>query len=202
MLKPRYGLAVVLAAVITGGLLFTMQALIASGKSALTDDREFKFLDFVRAQRQEMIERKQQKPEKPPPPKEPPPDMPQPQQDAVDPNVQTIGVAPVLVSADMSIGGFGLAISDGDYLPIVKVAPVYPRRALSRGLEGYVIVEFTVTKTGSVRDPFIVESTSSLFENAALKAVLRFKYKPRIVDGEPIEVAGVQNKITFILEDS
>ncbi len=65
-----------------------------------------------------------------------------------------------------------------------------------------MIVEFTVTKTGSVRDPFIVESTSSLFENAALQAVLRFKYKPRIVDGDPIEVAGVQNKITFELEDS
>lgn len=65
-----------------------------------------------------------------------------------------------------------------------------------------MIVEFTVTKTGSVRDPFIVESTSSLFEKAALKAVLRFKYKPRIVDGEPIEVAGVQNKISFELEDS
>ena len=63
-------------------------------------------------------------------------------------------------------------------------------------------MEFTVTKTGSVRDPFIVESTSSLFENAALKAVLRFKYKPRIVDGDPIEVAGVQNKISFELEDS
>lgn len=202
MLKPRYGLAVVLAAVITGGLLFTMQALIASGQSALTDDREVHFLDFVRTQRQEMVERKQQKPEKPPPPKEPPPDMPQPQQDAVDPNVQTIGVAPVSVSADMSIGGFGLAISDGDYLPIVKVAPAYPRRALQLGLEGHVIVEFTVTKTGSVRDPFIVESTSSLFENAALKAVLRFKYKPRIVDGEPIDVAGVRNQITFVLEDS
>lgn len=195
-------MAVVLAAVVTGGLLFTMQALIASGESALTDDREVHFLDFVRTQRQEMVERKQQKPEKPPPPKEPPPDMPQPQQDAVDPNVQTIGVAPVSVSADMSIGGFGLAISDGDYLPIIKVAPIYPRRALSRGLEGYVIVEFTVTKTGSVRDPFIVESTSSLFENAALKAVLRFKYKPRIVDGEPIEVAGVQNKISFEIEES
>ncbi len=195
-------MAIFMAALITSGLLFTMQALIASGKSALTDDREFQFLDFVRAQRQEMVQRKKQKPEKPPKPEEPPPDMPKPQQDVVNPNVQTIAVAPMSASTDMSIGGFGLAVSDGDYLPIVKVAPVYPRRALSRGLEGYCIVEFTVTKTGTVRDPFIVESTSSLFERAALGAVLKFKYKPRIVDGEPIEVAGVQNKITFELEDS
>lgn len=195
-------MAILLAAVITSGLLFTMQTLIASGQSALTDNREFKFLDFVRAQRQEMVQRKQKKPDKPPKPEEPPPDMPKPQQDAVDPNVQTIAVSPMMASTDMSIGGFGLAISDGDYLPIVKVAPIYPRRALSRGLEGYVIVEFTVTKTGAVRDPFIVESSSTLFEKAALKAVLKFKYKPRIVDGEPIEVAGVQNKISFELEDS
>jgi len=202
MINTRIGTAVILAAVITAGLLFTMQALIASGQSALTDSREFQFLDFVRAQRQEMVERKQQKPEKPPKPEEPPPDMPQPQQDAVDPNMQTIAVSAMSASTDMSIGGFGLAVSDGDYLPIVKVAPVYPRRALSRGLEGFVIVEFTVTKTGTVRDPFVVESTSSLFERAALGAVLKFKYKPRVVDGEPIEVAGVQNKITFELEDS
>jgi protein TonB len=47
-----------------------------------------------------------------------------------------------------------------------------------------------------------VESTHSVFERPALKAVLKFKYKPRIVDGEPIEVAGVQNKITFQLEDT
>ena len=84
----------------------------------------------------------------------------------------------------MSIGGVGFGVSDGEYLPIVKVAPVYPSRALSRGLEGYVIVEFTVMSTGAVRDVSVVESTSSLFERAATTAALKFKYKPRVIDGE------------------
>ena len=75
------------------------------------------------------------------------------------------------------------------------------RGVLSRGLEGYVIVEFTVTGTGTVRDVTVVESTSSLFERAAVEAAKKFKYKPRVVDGRSIEVQGVRNKITFQLED-
>lgn len=201
MLATRLGVATVAGALVTASLLFTMQYLIASGRSALTETRDFHFVDFVRVEREESISRKKPKPKKPPTPDQPPPDMPQPKQDAVDPTMGVIGVSPVSTSLDMSVGGFGLAVADGDYLPIVKVAPIYPRRALSRGIEGHVIVEFTVTRAGTVRDPVVVESTSSVFERAALAAVLKFKYKPRVVDGEPIEVAGVRNKITFVLED-
>ena len=93
--------------------------------------------------------------------------------------------------------GVGFGVSDGEYLPIVKVAPVYPSRALSRGLEGYVIVEFTVTQTGATKDVVVVESTSSLFERAAVDAAYKFKYKPRVIDGVAVEVPGVRNKITF-----
>ena len=94
-----------------------------------------------------------------------------------------------------------LESGDGEYLPIVKVAPVYPRRALQRGIEGYVIVEFIVTKQGSVRDPVVVEANpQGIFERAAMDAALKFKYKPRVVNGEPTEVAGVQNRITFEID--
>ena len=80
----------------------------------------------------------------------------------------------------------------------MKVAPVHPRRALSRGIEGYVIVEFTVTKQGTVRDAKVVRAEpESLFDQAAIDAALKFKYKPRVIDGEAVEVAGVQNKISF-----
>jgi protein TonB len=92
-------------------------------------------------------------------------------------------------------------IAEGDYLPIVRVAPVYPARALSRGIEGYVDMSFTVTSTGTVRDPIVVFSTSSLFDRAATRAVLKFKYKPRVVDGVPVEVPGVKTRITFKIEE-
>ena len=88
------------------------------------------------------------------------------------------------------------------YLPIVKIAPQYPRRALSRGLEGYVIVEYTVTKQGTVKNAVVVESKpEGIFDSAAVKSALRYKYKPRVVDGEPIEVSGVRTQINFELDE-
>ena len=96
------------------------------------------------------------------------------------------------------IGGFNAA--EGEYLPIVKVAPVYPSRAQTRGIEGYCIVEYIVTSTGTTKNPKIVECTSSLFQSASLKAALKFKYKPRVINGTPIDVPGVQTQITFELE--
>ena len=106
------------------------------------------------------------------------------------------------VGADVALdGGLALESGDGEYLPIVKVAPVYPRRALQRGIEGFVIVEFTVTKQGTVRDPVVVEANpSGIFEQAAMDAAMKFKYKPRVVNGEATEVSGVQNRITFQID--
>jgi protein TonB len=105
------------------------------------------------------------------------------------------------IAADIGLkGGLNLDSGDGEYLPIVKVAPIYPRRAQSRGIEGYVIVEFTVAKNGSVQNPLVVEAKpEGIFERAALDAAGKFKYKPRVMDGEPVPVAGVQNKISFKL---
>ena len=94
-------------------------------------------------------------------------------------------------------GGFS---SDGEYLPIVKVAPIYPRRAQTRGIEGYCVVEYTVTITGGTRDPKVLDCSSSMFASASLRASLKFKYKPRVIDGEPVEVTGVLNKFTYELE--
>ena len=106
------------------------------------------------------------------------------------------------VGADVALdGGLALESGDGEYLPIVKVAPVYPRRALQRGIEGFVLVEFTVTKQGTVRDPVVVEANpSGIFEQAAMDAAMKFKYKPRVVNGEATEVSGVQNRITFQID--
>ena len=87
-------------------------------------------------------------------------------------------------------------------LPIVKVAPVYPDRALKEGIEGHVLLEFVVTETGAVRDVEVLEANpSGVFERAALKAVAKFKYKPRIVDGKPVETTGVRNRIDFEISD-
>ncbi len=128
--------------------------------------------------------------------------MPPQDNDVVDPNAPTIAIPAPEVSASVDIGGpGGMNIAEGDYLPIVRVAPVYPARALSRGMEGYVDMSFTVTVTGSVSDPIVTFSTSSLFDRAATRAVLKFKYKPRVVDGQPVPVPGVTTRIRFELEE-
>ena len=67
-------------------------------------------------------------------------------------------------------------------------------------MEGYVLLEFTVTRAGSVKDVVVLESTSPIFEKAAMVAAYKFKYKPRVVDGEPVEVPGVVNQINFAAE--
>ena len=92
---------------------------------------------------------------------------------------------------------------EGDVsLPIVKVAPIYPDRALKEGIEGHVLLEFVVTETGAVRNAVVLEANpSGVFERAALKAVAKFKYKPRIVDGRPVETTGVRNRIAFEISD-
>ena len=88
-----------------------------------------------------------------------------------------------------------------EYLPIEKIAPVYPTEAAALRLEGYVIVEFTIDENGSVADPFVVESSSPIFEAAALEAASKFKYKPRLINGNPVAVPGVRNRITFVLDN-
>jgi protein TonB len=179
-----------------------MHLLIATGKTALTKPRDRAKLEFVRVKRNEALNTEDFTPEKPPKPPETPPETPPQDMDNMDPNAPTINVPPPTMTADTNIGGpGGMNIAEGDYLPIVRVAPVYPARALSRGLEGYVDMSFTVTTAGTVIDPIVLFSTSSLFERAAMRAVLKFKYKPRVVDGVPVNVPGVKTRITFQIED-
>jgi protein TonB len=198
----RYVFAVVVGSIVTLTLLFVMHLLIAFGESALTTPRERHMLEFVRVKRNENVNTEDITPEKPQKPPEVPPEVPPQDMDNIDPNAPTVNVPPPTVASDVNIGGpGGMNIAEGDYLPIVRVAPVYPARALSRGIEGYVDMSFTVTTTGSVKDPVVDFSTSSLFDRAAEKAVLKFKYKPRVVDGVPVEVPNVKTRITFKIEE-
>ena len=198
----RYAFAIVTGTLVTLSLLFVMHLLIAYGEEALTKPRARHQLEFVRIKRNENVQTEDIKPEKPPPPPEVPPEVPPQEMDNLDPNAATVNIPPPTVSNDVQIGGpGGMNIAEGDYLPIVRVAPVYPARALSRGVEGYVDMSFTVTTAGTVKDPVVLFSTSSLFDRAATQAVLKFKYKPRVVDGQPVEVPNVKTRITFLIEE-
>lgn len=193
----RIAIAVPLGTIVTAGLLYMMHVLIST-EHEHTDASINRIVDFVRLERAPQIEKKDLRPEKPEA-IEPEPDLPQPPaMDAFGSTIE-IALAKPKIAFEAKIGGSGIVPSDGEYLPIVKVAPVYPMRALQRRLEGYVIVEFAVTASGSVRNVVVVESSEPVFEEAAIEAAQKFRYKPRVVNGEAVEVTGVQNKITFKL---
>lgn len=197
----RYGVGIVVGSVVTVGLLYLMQAVISSDKNPLNEAPDYRPIDIVRLLDDVEPPKIDRKTPPPPPPEEFPPDIPEPDVDLSGGDgwtaleFDTQGPAgPVIGVGDYS--------SDGEYLPINKVRPQYPRRALQRGIEGYVIVEFTVTENGKVEDPFVHEADPpGIFDRAALNAALKFTYRPRVVDGTPIRVRGVRNKIIFELED-
>ncbi len=195
----RLIIGALLAIPVAGGLFFIMQYLIATADPKIDDSKQRKLADIHMPEREIETNVKEAKPDKVEDPEEPPPDLDTPDVD-MDMDVEVVNTAP-RAQVDVEISSSGMATSDGEYLPIVKVAPIYPRRAQTRGITGYCIVEYTVTTSGAIRDPRAVDcQPEGVFESASLKAAEKFKYKPRVVDGEAIEVAGVQNKFTYELE--
>jgi protein TonB len=187
-----------LAVPVAIGLFYLMQALVDRDYEQ-QDTKARKIADIVVPDKVIETNLKEVKPEKVEDPEEPPPDL-EPIDFDTDIDMNVANTAPT-TGINLKLSSSGMSSGDGEYLPIVKVAPIYPRRAQTRGISGYCIVEYTVTKTGSIRDPQAVDcQPSGIFESASVKAAEKFKYKPRVVDGEPIEVAGVQNKFTYELE--
>jgi protein TonB len=196
----RIIIGAVLGALVTVGLFYLMPLLIAMADNTLDEKPATKIADITMPERDIETNVKEAKPDKPDDPEEPPPDLDQPDIDA-EVNPDALNMTPQ-ISADVNIGlGNGLGTGDGEYLPIVKVAPMYPRRANSRGVEGYCTVEYTVTRNGSIKDAVAVDcAPAGYFERTSVKAAMKFKYKPRVIDGEAIEVLGVQNRFTYELE--
>lgn len=199
----RYAIAIVLGAVVTLGVLFLMQVLVATPQAKLDESGSRHFVEFVRVQREEAVQRTDRRRQKPVAPQSPPQQSIQPRTDEVDDAEVTVAVpvAPVDVGMEMSVQGLGLSASDGDYQPIVKISPIYPPLAQSRGIEGYCLVEYTVTITGSTKDVVVIDAEpTGVFDRTSIAAAKKFKYRPRVVDGEPIEVHGVRNLFRYELE--
>ena len=181
-----------LAFLVTATLFIIMPYLIEIADKTLDEKPRTKLAD-IQMPDTKIETMKDSKPDKPKQPDEPPPDMEQPEMEDINPNLDVVNMTPTQA--------VDLTNSDGEYLPIVKVAPIYPRRAQSRGVTGYCTVEYTVTKAGTTRDIVAVDcEPSGYFERASIKAAEKFKYKPRVSDGEPIEVPGIQNRFTYELE--
>jgi protein TonB len=119
--------------------------------------------------------------------------------------VTQVGYAPANVGADFGLyqrGSYERSIGeDRDVMPIVRIAPDYPPAQLKSQTEGWVKVQFSIAPTGSVHDAVVVEgSPTGVFDAAALKAIARWRYNPKVEDGVPVERVGAQTIIRFRLE--
>ncbi len=96
----------------------------------------------------------------------------------------------------------------GDSLPLdnqlviaLGFPPEYPRGPLQRGVEGYAVVGFSVNAAGAVYDQFIIESEpGTAFDRASLKAISKFKYKARKVNGRAVSTNGQRYMFTFKID--
>jgi protein TonB len=116
--------------------------------------------------------------------------------------VTVVRYTPPQISLPQGRGGSDLRGVDGDVLPIVRFPPDYPPRALAAGVEGWVQVRFSVTAIGTVSDAIVVASEPrAIFDKAALDAVARWRYNPRVENGTAVERVGLQTIIRFELEN-
>jgi TonB family protein len=108
-------------------------------------------------------------------------------------------VLTVPIAIGILSGAPAFAQDDRDHVPVVRIAPEYPPEALAAGLDGSVTLEFTITTDGRTADVVAVDSTSPLFEQAAVDALRRWRYAPVMRDDRPFELRGVQTIIRFEL---
>jgi protein TonB len=195
----RIPIAVLIGGFFTTGMFWLLWSLVSTAFEA-GDGAEAVRIEFSRMRRDtEVATKRDEKIERERPP--PTPETPRMAFSAsgIDNNVAQL--TPI-VDARGAMSRMSLSAgSDRDVIPLVRINPDYPPRALSRGLEGWVQVQFTITATGTVRDPMVVNAEpKNIFDDAALKAIARWRYNPKVEGGVAVERVGVQTIIRFQLE--
>lgn len=191
-------------------LLFLLMHTLISGEQEFESaELTGGMVDFIRVREEEITQLKERTPpQEPEPPDEPPPP---PQLRVTERSTEApaavLDIEVPMISVPVSTGGGPFigqwspddAASEGDVIPIVRIDPQWPREALIEGTEGWVEVEFTILPDGSVADPVVIDSEPRrLFDRNAMRAILRWKFKPRIVNGEAVSRRATQ-RIDFIL---
>lgn len=197
------------AVLATFGLFWLMQRMVLQDAAGLQEPPEVSTIEFVRLERepQEKLRKKERRPpEKPPeakpkprPERRPTPKAARPQPQLNAPDAPAIRVPLDVAGIDLD----GLAVAEPapapvntgpeEAVPVSQVPPRYPRRAVMQGVEGWVRLEFTINETGGVEDIRVVEAKPrGYFERAARRALLRWRFRPKQVDGEATSRRAVQ----------
>lgn len=186
-------------------LFYLMSQLISGGANLNKSDDTENFIEFVRVKKESLVqERKRQLPKKPPEPKKPPPPQKlsvaadQPNKPAMKMNLPKLstslkGNGPYLGAAG---GGGGTGVT-----PIVRIEPQYPRKAAMQGITGWVQLSFDITAVGTVSNVKVIDAKPKrVFDMAAKRALLKWKYKPKMEDGKAVPQLGEKVQLDFKLE--
>jgi len=196
MIRLLLGLPV--AGVITVSLFLLMRYLVLVEGAEQKED-ELTTISITRPDRDEDVNRRDRnKPDRPEQAEAPPPPPPMQVNSRVD---------PATLAGNMAMPDFGVDVgsldapTDRTAIPLVTVPPIYPDRAASRGIEGWVVVEFDITPAGTVENPRVIDALpAKTFDRAALKAIRKWKFKPQIVNGQPVAQFNKEYQITFQLD--
>ncbi|HPF45679.1 MAG: energy transducer TonB [Alphaproteobacteria bacterium] len=197
----RYFISFNIAAIITFALFFSMQMLVTNGQLPVAKQQVRTIIDLGKIRDKQPVDKKIDKP------------VLLDTNDSLPPVLPTIGkgnnegIFDLPVSTDLDPftpivkPGGSVFVPESDFLPIVKVSPRYPEDMASKGIEGFVRLKYTVTENGKTKDIVVVNSSHPGFERSAVNAARKFKFKPRVIDGEAVEVFDVYNLIEFKLDN-
>ncbi len=208
MSSMRYIVSMLLAVVVTLAAFYLMHQLIAGSRGQPDTLDPPPGIRFGPVEIDERVETRDRRRPPPPPPPETPPPPPQMEIAQMEQQVQEmprLDMPPLdvpLSGAGPFLGAFGQEdrTAEGDVVPLVRIQPQYPRDAAMNQIEGWVTISFTIDETGSVRSPRVIDSRPPrVFDREAIRAILRWKFKPRVVDGVPVEQQATQT-IEFSLD--
>lgn len=204
MLLIRWAISMVMAAGITLGLFYFMQALIATGADLDQRVTVVKIVDATMPEIELEVIEEIDKPEPIQDDTEVVEDIPDRQVSLSDGPSLNIERSSVEIDTGLQLSNASISATDGDMLPLVAIAPQYPTRAAQRGIEGWCLVSFTVNGLGNVVEDSIVvvdAEPSSMFDRSSIRAAGRLKFQPRVVDGQGVAVEDVQYVFRYELEE-
>ena len=197
----RFPLAALFALLLSGMIFWALWTLIRADID-IGDLQQASRIEFTRMRKDTQVETKRDEKVEREKPKLAPevPKMSMSSLSGVDSFVATL--APT-IDPNSAMRGLSLtAGSDRDVIPLVRINPEYPQRALSRGTEGWVIVQFTITPAGTVKDAKVIDADpKGIFDDAAVKSILRWRYNPKVEEGVAVERVGIRTMLRFQLEE-
>ena len=204
MIVVRWAISMGIAAGVTLGLFFFMSVLIATGETLSERLSVVKIVDATMPDIElEVIEEI----DKPEPIEELTEEQPELQEKQINLDAgPSLNIARMSIDIDtgLQLSNASINATDGDYLPLVAIAPQYPTRAAQRGIEGWCLVSFTVNGLGSVEEETITvvdAEPPQIFNRSSVRAAARFKFQPRVEDGVGVPVSGVQYLFRYQLEE-